>query len=202
MLKTIQELYKSAEETYLEMENKILDQAEESYDLSKDYIENTSEEITLFLNEYFNSDKTEKTNDPILLQLNRLDNSLSSLELNTDQEWDSKLIFTATSLGHLNEKITELLCSHYNINLYGNNTQAKKINLLKGHLSKTIINDLYSINSFRNSILHHNDYGHDLSNLDLVTKNKLLSEAKTSVAKFKYVYQELGNIKINKISNT
>ena len=202
MLKTIQELYNSAEETYLEMENKILDQAEESYDLSKDYIENTSEEITLFLNEYFNSDKTEKTNDPILLQLNKLDNSLSSLELNTDQEWDSKLIFTATSLGHLNEKITELLCSHYNINLYGNNTQAKKINLLKDHLSRTIINDLYFINSFRNSILHHNDYGHDLSNLDSVTKNKLLSEAKTSIAKFEYVYQELRNIKINKISNT
>ena len=57
MLKTIQELNKSAEETYLEMENKILDQAEESYDLSKNYIENTSKEITLFLNEYFNNDK-------------------------------------------------------------------------------------------------------------------------------------------------
>ncbi len=198
MLKTIQELYNSAEETYLEIENKILDQAEEVYDLSKDYMENASEGITLFLNDYFNNEKTEKINDPVLLQLDKLSNSLSSLKINTDEEWDSKLIYAATSLGHLNEKVTKILCDHYSVNLYGKDNQASRINALKGHLSKTIINDLYFINSFRNSILHHNDYGHDLSSLDTVTKNKLFSEAKTAIAKFEFIYRELKDIKTNK----
>ena len=195
MLNTIKNIYNSVEETYLEIENSILDHAEDAYTLSKDYIENYSEEITLFFNDYFNNEQTDKLDDPVLLQLNKLTTSLSTLKLDSSEEWDSKLIFSATSLGHLNEKITTLLCNHYNIDLSGKNTQAYKINALKNDLSKTIINDLHFINTFRNSILHHNDYGHDLSNLDAISKNKLLSEAQTAIAKFEYVYQYLKNLR-------
>ncbi len=195
MLNTIKNIYDSVEETYLEIENSILDHTEDAYMLSKDYIENYSEEITLFFNDYFNNEQADKIDDPVLLQLNKLTTSLSTLKLDSNEEWDSKLIFSATSLGHLNEKFTMLLCNHYNIELYGKNTQAYKINALKNDLSKTIVNDLHFINTFRNSILHHNDYGHDLSNLDVVSKNKLLSEAKTAIAKFEYVYQYLKNLR-------
>jgi hypothetical protein len=195
MISTIKNIYDSVEETYLEIENIILDHAEDAYLLSKDYIENTSEEITLFLSNYFNNTQINKLDDPVLRQLNKLTMSLSTLDLDSNEEWDSKLIFVATSIGHLNEKIVMLLCNHFNSTFGNKNTQANKINSLKGELPKTIINDLYFINSFRNSILHYNDYGHDLANLDKVTKNKLLHEAKVAVAKFEYIYEHIKTIK-------
>jgi hypothetical protein len=195
MISTIKNIYDSVEETYLEIENIILDHAEDAYLLSKDYIENTSEEITLFLSNYFNNTQINKLDDPVLQQLNKLTISLSTLDLDSNEEWDSKLIFVATSIGHLNEKIVILLCNYYDTSLYGKNTQASKINTLKSELSKTIINDLHFINTFRNSILHHNDYGYDLSILDKVNKNKLLCEAKAAIAKFEYIYQHVKNLK-------
>ncbi len=198
MLKVIKDLYGSAEETYLEIENKILDHAEDAYDMSKDYINDTSEEITLFFNDYFMNAKR-NIDDPVLVQLNKLNTTLSSIDETTNDEWDSTLIFVATSIGHMNEKITDVLCKYHHIMLEGRNTQARKINSLKEFLSKTIINDLHFINSFRNSILHHNDYGFNLSALDMITKRKLLSEANTALAKLEYVYNKLKDIQINKI---
>ncbi len=135
-----------------------------------------------------------------MLQLATLTKAISSLDEN-DDDWDSKLIYIATSAGHINEKITTVLYDYYNTDMNSKNTQSAKINSLKTDLSKTIINDLHFINSFRNSILHHNDYGHDLLNLDLVTKKKLQNEAQAALAKLEYVYMQVKDIKIQKLSN-
>ena len=108
--------------------------------------------------------------------------------------------YIATSIGLFNEKIINILCTHYHMKLPMHDSQSKKINMLKNYLSKTIINDLFFINSFRNSILHFNDFGHDLSQLDDITKNKLLSESSTAITKFEFVYNELKTIKIKEQS--
>lgn len=200
MLQSLQKLYQSAEEVYLEIEDTILDYAEEAYGSTKEYIDEVSDEISDYLNNYFKNNDIH-SNDPILIQLSKLTKTLSSLDENNNDDWDSKLIYIATSLGHMNEKITTVLYDYYNSDIYTKNTQSVKINSLKSHLSKTIINDLHFINTFRNSILHHNDYGHDLLNLDLVTKKKLQNEAQAALAKLEYVYIQLKDIKIQQISN-
>ena len=195
MLKDLEDFYKSAETSYNELEKEISEQASENYEDAKNYIQETSDEISIFIDNYFNADNSRKitdSEDSVLQQLNKLKISIN----NQDQEPDSRLIYVATSIGHLNEKIVIILCKHYNIKLFSNDTQSKKINFLKNHLSKTIINDLYFINSFRNSIVHFNDFGHDLSQLDEIIKNKLFSEASTAIAKFEFVYLELKKIKI------
>ncbi len=195
----LKDTYKELEKQYSEADKYVSEIVDDGIEAAKNYISEMGDDISNYLNDLFDENKIPSLDsdkpDMVLVQLEKLHSSLTLLEQNNNNEYENLLIYVATSLGHLNEKITKILCDHYNVILHETNSQAKKINLLKDYLSKTIINDLYFINSFRNSILHHNDYGHDLSSLDIVTKNKLLSEAKTGIAKLEFVYSELKNIK-------
>jgi len=197
MLNKIKSFYNFAEETYLEFEDKLLDTTIDTYDLAKEYIQESSMEISKYLDNFFSSDDKFKTLDnPIFAQLDKIDKSIVSLDLNSNEEWESKLIYAATSIGHLNEKIVKILCTHYNT-IYSS-TQASKINSLKSYLSKMIINDFYFINNYRNSILHANDFDYSLINLNEITKKKLFFETKTAIAKLEFIYSKLEEIKIKK----
>ena len=181
-------------ELYLEYEDKFLDITLDQYDLAKEYIENSSDEISNYIDNFF-IDKNHTTfNNPIFLQLNKIDMSISSLDFNDNYEWDHKLIYAATSLGHLNEKIVKLLCEHYGTEY--KNTQAGKINSLTKYLPKMVINDFHFINTYRNSILHASDFGYSLSDLDKVLKNKFFFETKTAIYKIEFIYQKLEEIQL------
>ena len=198
MFDSIKSIYDYIEDTYADLEDIIIDYSGEIYELSVDYVERTTSEISDFLNNFFDEEHVNTVNDPIMLQLNKLKKIFLEEEEKTEEEWDKILIFSATTLGLLNEKITTHLCKYYDIDIQNKSTQAAKINALKNNLSKTYINDLFFINTFRNSIVHYNDYGHDLSNLDEISKNKLLSEAKTAIAKFEYIYQKIKKTKMKR----
>ena len=178
MINKIKELYNTVEEQYQEADKYI-----------SRIIDDSLEDATIYIENIFNDNTSDELEDPVLIQIRKLDNALSSLE--KDSDWEQKLIFVATSLGHLNEKITNLLCTHYIVNHSQNYSQAKKINALKDFIPKVIINDLHFINSFRNSILHANDHGYNLFALDDVLKKKLFSEANTALVKFEYIYTTL-----------
>ena len=192
MIDSIKRLYSEAEKTYQEIENLVLEHSESSYDLSKQYINNYSKDISDYIDSFFKNE-CEDLDNPILLQLYKIKESISSLKIDSSDDWESKLIFAATSLGHLNEKIVSVLCEHYVTS--SDRNQASKINSLKEHLSKTIINDFHFINTYRNSILHANDFGYSLSTQNEIVKNKLLSETRTAIAKLEFINFELKNIK-------
>ncbi len=188
MFDKINEIYTTLEEKYDEADryiSKIID----------DSIDDTAE----YLNNFFNTKdhiQLDEKHDPILKKLKKVE-SLLSEKTDTNDDIENMLINVATSLGLLNENITKALCHQYNIDLYQKNTQAMKINSLKNFLSKTVINDLHFVNSFRNSILHDNDYGYDLSSLDDITIKKLIIEAKTSIVKIEYIYSYLNDLREN-----
>lgn len=157
-------------------------------------IEDSIDDTSVFFKNYFNDDnslKIENSEDNLLRQLAKINASLEKLDINNNLNWDSQLIYTATSLGHINEEITKYLCEKYDIFLPEHSGQSFKINKLKTYLSKIIINDLYFINTFRNSILHHNDFDYDLFNLDNITRTKLFNESKTAIAKTHFIYKSL-----------
>jgi len=193
MLENIKKIYDFAEETYLDFEDMLLDTTLDTYDLAKEYMQTSSDKISNYINTFFTEKDNDTIDNPVLSQLNKIDKVISSLKFDSNDDWDSKLIYSATSLGHLNEKIVKLLCNHYHTN-YGT-TQASKIKSLDQYLPRIIISDFYFINTYRNSIIHANDFQYSLTNLNKTIKSKLFYETKAAIAKMRFIFVKLEEIK-------
>lgn len=186
MFDKLSEIYDEVEINYKKLDKYISKIVDES-------IEDTSK----FFNSYFNSDNTLKIkneDDEVLQQLSKINNSLEDLNFSNNTNWDKNLVFVATSLGLINEEITKVLCEEFNILLPKKCNQAKKINFLQDFIPRTMHSDLHFINTFRNSILHPNDFNINLFSLDNISKHKLFNEAKTAIAKTYYIYEGLPNL--------
>ena len=94
------------------MFNNILNEITNKYDEVDEYVSkilnNSIDEISSSLDSYFNNEEQTKIYNnlnPIVYQLEKLDKAIETLEFNDDEHWDKQLIYVATSLGLISEKI-------------------------------------------------------------------------------------------------
>lgn len=126
--------------------------------------------------------------DELAILLNDINAYVTNLEDKT-KKFEDYFKLLGTTLGHFNEQLIKKLSLKYDLT-YISSSIHKNIKELEKYLSKSIVNDLHFLNNFRNSIIHTDDHGQSLSeiNSNEILKMKYLNEAKSSYSKALYLY--------------
>lgn len=153
MINSLKSLYNELESSYLEFENKLLDNVVELYEDSKEFF--TEKDLVIPID----------GKDKVSQELKNIQTYVNKAETLNHKEWEENLKLLAISLGHFNEASLKKLSFEFSVE-YNSRSISKTIKNLELNklLPKAIISDLYFLNSFRNKIIHFDEYYYDIVN--------------------------------------
>lgn len=184
MINSLKNLYNEFEASYLEFEDKLLDNAVDLCEDAKEFF--TEKDLSLPID----------GNDKISQELSNIQIYANKTERIRQKEWEENLKLLGVSLGHFNEASLKKLSLKFNIE-YNSRSISKTIKNFdeKKKLPKSVIGDLYFLNSFRNKIIHYDEYYYDLkyknrslSDIDNMSKQVFDAEIKCVKVKSEILY--------------
>lgn len=157
MLESIKNLYNELEASYLEFEDKFLNNTVELYEDTKEFF--TEKDLAMPID----------GKDKVSQELKNIQTYANKAETLRHKEWEENLKLLGISLGHFNEASLKKLSSEFSVE-YNSGSISKTIKNfeLNKVLPKAIICDLYFLNSFRNKIIHFDEYYYDVTNKEKV----------------------------------
>lgn len=184
MLESIKNLYNELESGYLEFEDKLLDNTVELYEDTKEFF--TEGDLAIPID----------GKDKISQELKNIQTYTTKTEALRHKDWEENLKLLGISLGHFNEASLKKLSFKFNVE-YNSRSISKTIKNfeLKNILPKVVIGDLYFLNSFRNKIVHFDEYYYNidyreraLADIDNLSKQVFDAEINCVKAKSEILY--------------
>lgn len=179
MLESIKNLYNELEASYLEFEDKLLNSTVELYEDTKEFF--TEKDLAIPID----------GKDKVSQELKNIQTYANKAETLNHKEWEENLKLLGISLGHFNEASLKKLSFEFSVE-YNSRSISKTIKNfeLNKVLPKAIISDLYFLNSFRNKIIHFDEYYYDIVNkertlADIDDLSKQVFEAEVNCVKVK-----------------
>jgi DNA-directed RNA polymerase subunit RPC12/RpoP len=138
-------------------------------------------------------EKNKKNNTRVKSEGSGFELRLKKLEIKLSKQKNAynteSIVYIGGKINDMNSYLIKELCKLYKIDSDGL-SQSKRIGVLKEYLSKDLINNLYSINTIRNKIIHPDDFGLDLNSLSDSERDHIILECNMAIKNMRYVYEK------------